>query len=189
LEQYPKGTFATLARLRIEELESKQQPTTPATKVGEQVVSFDEIEPGPLSRDAFASLGMQLLQRQGALGVYKSEPNMVLPKGRDRVLLVAGDRETSLTIAFNPPIERFGVTRIGTAGGASVPTWTLRAYDTEGKIIASTGEKHGLPSTPRQVSVEGSSIVRVQLDTDNRFGAGTWATWNSLPVAEFKITR
>jgi hypothetical protein len=29
----------------------------------------------------------------------------------------------------------------------------------------------------------------VQLRTDNRFGDGTWATWNSLPVAEFKITR
>ena len=189
LEQYPKGTFAALARLRIEELESKQQHATPATKVGEQVVSFDEIEPGPLSRDAFASLGVQLLQGQGAPGVYKPEPNMVLPKGRHQVLLVAGDRETSLTIAFNPPIERFGVTRIGTAGGASVPTWTLRAYDTEGTVIDSTGEEHGLPSTPRQVSVEGRSIVQVQLGTDNRFGDGTWATWNSLPVAEFKITR
>jgi hypothetical protein len=96
---------------------------------------------------------------------------------------------TLLTITFNAPIKRFSLTRIGTAGGASVPTWTLDAYDSEGKVVASTGEEHGLPPQPRQVSVEGSGIVRVQLGTDNRFGDATWATWNSLPVAELKVKR
>lgn len=160
-------------------------------KAGEKAVSFDQLVPGPLSPDAFASIGLRFMREQGAPGVFKPEPNMVLPQGRTQVLLVGGtgDRVTSLSIAFNTPIKRFSLTRIGTANGASVPTWTLNAYDSNGKVVASIGEEHGLPAAPREVSVEGSGIVRVQLSTDNRFGDTAWATWNSLPVAEFKIAR
>jgi hypothetical protein len=112
---------------------------------------------------------------------------MVLPEGRTQVLLVGGDRVTSLTFAFNAPISRFGLIRIGTAGGASVPTWQLDAYDSSGKLIDSTGEEHGLPAAPQRFFVEGGNIARVQLNTDNRFGDATWATWNSLPIVELEI--
>lgn len=173
----------------LRERESKPATSSSAIEVGEQVVTFDNLEPGPLAPGAFANKGIQFVNEKGVTGIYSSERNMVLPKGRNRVLLVAGDRMTSLTITFNPPIKRFSLTRIGTAGGASVPTWALYAYDSQSKVVASTGEKNGLPPNPREASVEGLGIVRVQLSTDNRFGDGTWATWNSLPVAEFKITR
>jgi hypothetical protein len=163
--------------------------SSPVTDAGEQVVTFDKLELGPLPPDAFASKGMQFVKEKGVPGIYRAERNMVLPKGRNQVLLVAGDRVTLLTITFNAPIKRFSLTRIGTAGGASVPTWTLSAYDSESRVVASTKEEHGLPPNPRQVSIEGLGIVRVQLSSDNRFGDGTWATWNSLPVAELKITR
>jgi hypothetical protein len=66
------------------------------------------------------------------------------------VLLVSGERVTSLTIAFKTPIKRFSLTRIGTAGGASVPTWTLDAFDSEGKVVESAGEEHGLPQMPQR---------------------------------------
>jgi len=102
---------------------------------------------------------------------------------------VDGGPQTRFSITFSAPIKRFSLTRIGTSGGASVPTWTLVAYDSQGNVVGSTGEEHGLPPQPNQFSVEGNNIVRVQLSTDNRFGAGTWATWNSLPVVEFRIQR
>jgi hypothetical protein len=73
--------------------------------------------------------------------------------------------------------------------GASVPTWTLEAYDSEGKVVGSAGEERGLPPKPQRFSIEGYGIVRVRLSTDNRFGSGTGATWNSLPVAEFETGR
>ncbi|MBV9299248.1 MAG: hypothetical protein JO066_09745 [Verrucomicrobia bacterium] len=85
------------------------------------------------------------------------------------------------------PISRFSLTRIGTGGGAYVPTWKLDAFNSEGKVVGSAGEEHGLPPVPQQFSVEGDSIVRVQLSTDNRLGSETWATWNSLPVVELKF--
>ena len=114
---------------------------------------------------------------------------MVLPAGRKQVLLVAGERVTSLTIVFNTPIRSFSLTRAGTAGGASVPTWKMEAFDGADNRVGSTGEEHGLPPTPQQFSINGDGIVRVVLSTDNRYGEGTWATWNSLPVAQFEFKR
>jgi hypothetical protein len=155
----------------------------------ERFVNFDSLPRGPLPADAFGDRGVRFVQGKGAPIVAEAERNMVLPKGRKQVLLVSGDRVTSVTMTFKKPLKRFALTRIGTAGGASVPTWTLDAYDSEGKVVGSAGEEHGLPPKPQQFSIEGDGIVRVQLSTDNRFGSGTWATWNSLPVTEFEIER
>jgi hypothetical protein len=161
----------------------------PRASAAAQTLAFSRLAPGALAPNAFGRSGLRFVPGQGAPGVYAREPNMVLPKGRDRVLLVAGERVTSLTMTFDPPVRHFSLTRIGTAGGASVPTWTLRAFDRAGRVVASAGEEHGLPPQPRRVSLEGRAIVRVQLDTDNRWGGGTWATWNSLPVVELEIAR
>lgn len=155
----------------------------------EGAVTFDGFAPGPLGEQALASQGISKLLGSAPTGVYKAEANMVLPPGRRHVLLIAGGPETSLWITFQTPIRRFSVTRIGTAGGASVPTWTMSAFDANGAKIASTGEEHGLPAAPREFTTEANGIAVVRLKTDNRFGAGTWATWNSLPVAEFRIER
>src|SRR5207302_7810145 len=103
------------------------------------------------------------------------------------VLLLGGEKVTSLTLNFSSPIHGFALLRVGASGGASLPTWELEAYDRDGKLLDSTGEQHGLPKTPQKFSVRGKGIVRVQLKTDNRYGDSTWATWNSLPVAEFEI--
>lgn len=160
--------------------------STPETALN--VLTFDQLQAGPLSPDAFAARGVRVVGGIGEPGVYRSERNMVLPPGRNNVLLLGGGaRVTSLTIAFRAPIKRFSLTRIGTAGGASVPTWRLEALDGAGKVVGSVGEAHGLPQTPQQFSVVGDGIVRVQLSTDNRFGKGTWATWSSLPVVEFEF--
>ncbi len=169
-----------------------QQPPDNTEQIAaprEQIVHFSKLEVGALQADAFGSVGVGFVQGNGAPGIYRFERNMVLPPGRKQVLLVAGERTTSLTIVFKTPIRRFSLTRIGTAGGASVPTWTLEAFDRAGNVVGSTGEEHGLPPTPQQFSIDGNGIVRVVLNTDNRYGEGTWATWNSLPVAEFEFTR
>lgn len=161
--------------------------TSTSTPTDEQVVTFDHFKIGPLAPNAIASQRVELVPQQGVPSVYEVGPNMVLPAGHSQVLLIDGGPQTQLTITFSAPIKRFSLTRIGTSGGSSVPTWNLEAYDSEGKVVSSTGEEHGLPSEPGQFFVEGSGIIGVRLSTDNRFGAGTWATWNSLPVVEFRI--
>ena len=57
------------------------------------------------------------------------------------------------------------------------------------KLVASTGETHGLTKTPQTFSVGGEGIVRVRLQTDNQHGNTVRATGNSLPVVEFEIER
>jgi hypothetical protein len=156
---------------------------------GTRLLHFEKQWLGWLATDAFKSAGVRWSQGEGDPRINEPEPNMVLPGGRSRLLVLVGGPVTSLTLKFAPPVKRFSLTRIGTAGGASVPTWTLEAFDARGREVGSTGEEHGLPPEPRQFSVAADEIVRVVLSTDNRSGQGTGATWNSLPVVEFELER
>jgi hypothetical protein len=170
-------------------------PSAPASEppsikqIASDVITFDQLTPGPLSEEAFADRGIHFATGKGAPGVYESEPNMILPPPCKRVLLLANEHVTSFSITFDAPVHRFAVSRIGTSGGASIPTWRMTGYDSNGKVIGATGEEHGLPSRPQYFAVKGAGIVRVELTTDNRHGEGTWATWSSLPVAAFGIDR
>ena len=168
-------------------------PVAPVTSVTVRrdsgPINFDAQKPGDLPANAFAARGVRFAAEKGVPQIFAAQPNMILPAGRVHVFMVGGATVTALTITFDEPIRRFGLTRIGTGGGASVPTWMLDAYDASGKVVASAGEEHGLPKTPQAFSVSDSAIVKVRLSTDNRFGNTVWATWNSLPVAEFEIER
>jgi hypothetical protein len=134
-----------------------------------QRLHFDQFAAGPLPSDAFVRTGVRSVQRDGVAGIYASDASMLLPTGRSQVLLVAGERTTSLSFDLDLPVRRFSLTRIGTARGASVPTWTLQAFDNKGATVDSTGEEHGLPAKPQQFSVGGAGIVSVVLSTDNRW--------------------
>ena len=164
-----------------------------STQVRDQLaattISFNDLAPGPISNDAFADRGLHLRKGKGNPGIYPSEPNMAIPFPYRTVLLLADERVTSLTIVFDDPVKRFALVRVGTTGGASIPTWTMKAYNGSGKLIGSVGEKHGLPPVARSFAVEGEGITRVEIVTDNRNGAGTWATWSSLPIAAFGFDR
>lgn len=159
----------------------------PTTASRDQILHFDQLAVGPLPADAFRSEGVSIRAGNGIPGIFTAEPNMVLPPGRKQVLLLGGSVVTSLTLSFATPVSSFSLLRIGTAGGASVPTWRADAFDGANKLVGSVGETHGLPATVQQFSIGGEGIVRVVLATDNRFGEGTWATWNSLPVVEFEV--
>jgi hypothetical protein len=152
-------------------------------------IHFDAEKLGTFAANTFAQRGVRFVAEKGEPLVMAAEANMVVPGDHKQVLLLGGERVTSLAIHFDHPLRRLGLKRIGTRGGASVPTWTLQAFDASGKVIASTGENRGLPQTPQTFSVSGPGIVSVRLQTDNRHGDSTWATWNSLPVAEFEIER
>ena len=152
-------------------------------------LNFDVLNAGAFPPNAFTARGARFVAEKGEALIAVADPNMILPDGRQNVLLLGGEKVTSLTIHFAEPLRRLGVTRIGTRGGTSIPTWSLEAFDAQGKLVASTGETHGLPKTAQTFSVSGAGIVRVRLQTDNRNGNTVWATWNSLPVVEFEIER
>ncbi|HWY52094.1 MAG TPA: toll/interleukin-1 receptor domain-containing protein [Chthoniobacterales bacterium] len=110
--------------------------------------------------------------------------HMVIGHGRTAVLMIAGGPTTALELELARPARKIFVERVGTSHGASVPTWRIDALDRAGRVLDSFGEEHGLPADARMVELRGEGIATVRLSTDNRFGAGTWATWNCLPVSE-----
>jgi RNase P/RNase MRP subunit p29 len=186
----------SLAVGQIAKVQATGKPAPPArtapvakTKTGTQVLHFNKQWLGWLATDAFKSAGVRWTLGEGDPRIDAPEPNMIVPSGRRRLLVLVGGPVTSLALEFTPPVKRFSLTRIGTEGGASIPTWTLEAFDARGKKVGAAGEEHGLPPQPQRFSVAGDGIVRAVLRTDNRFGEGTWATWNSLPVVEFEIER
>jgi hypothetical protein len=150
-------------------------------------IVFDDLSPGPLPADAFAAQGIHFIKGRGTPAIYEVQPNMVLLRTRKHVLLVSDERVTSVSITLDRPVRRFALVRVGTTGGASIPTWKMVGYDKTGKIIGRAGEEHGLPPGAKEFSVQGDAIARVELITDNRWGEGTWATWNSLPVSQFVL--
>ena len=181
------GASASQAPPRPPPLPVKPAPSSPRP-LGHGTVTtldFNLLPVGVLSPETFADHGVHIIPSQGTPGIYATEPNMVIPPVYRNALLLAGDRQTSLTFAFDSPIKRFAIFRVGVAGGASLPTWKMKAYDKSGTLIASAGEKRGTPKTPKPFAVQGKGISRVELETDNRNGAGTWATWSSLPIVSF----
>lgn len=112
------------------------------------LLHFDGQTPGPLPADWFADEGIHFVKGTGTPGVYKMEPNMV--GSRKHVLLVAGDRVTSLSVVLDRPVRRFGFVRIGTVNGASIPTWSMVAYDQTGNVAGRAGEEHGLSALPKE---------------------------------------
>lgn len=167
---------------------SSAEPTD-LGQMASRTVNFNQLPTGPLALDAFASEGLRLQKGKGEPGVYALEPNMRPPAPCQKVMLLGGERVTAFTILLDPPAKRFALYRIGTANGASVPTWKMTAYSAKGKSLGSTGETHGLPAEPKDFGVDAEGIARVEITTDNRYGSGTWATWNSLPIANFSFNR
>jgi hypothetical protein len=158
-------------------------PRVPSRSIS---IEFERFNPGPLPLDALSSFGVQLVSA-GTPTIVNAGHEMVLPPGRRHVLGINEGHTTSVTFSFTRPIGKFALVRIGVTNGASVPTWKLEALDRQGRVIDSVGEIHGLYSQPRAVSVSGPEVAAARLSTDNRNGAGTWATYNSLPIAEVQI--
>ena len=128
--------------------------------------------------------GLQVRSASGALSIVGATPNMAVGNGRGAVLLMAGGPVTYLELGLARPARQIFLERIGTRNGASVPTWRFEALDQSGRVLDSFDEQHGLPTTALRIELHGQGIVAMRLSTDNRFGAGTWATWNCLPVSE-----
>ncbi|MGZ5002591.1 MAG: hypothetical protein ACXWBM_05310 [Chthoniobacterales bacterium] len=162
-------------------------PTPPAGSAG--WLAFDQFKPGAVPAGLLAMHGGQIVAEQGVAQIAAAGPEMVLPLGHKKVFLVQGDRTTAIRFVFDPPITKFTLTRIGVINNASVPSWQLVALDSSGNIVDVVGELHGLYPKPHSYSVKGERIASVRLTSDNRYGSGTWATYNSLPVAQFQIER
>jgi TIR domain len=128
--------------------------------------------------------GLKVRSATGALAVAAATANMVLGHGRTAVLIVEGGPVTNLELELDRPARKIFLERIGTSHGSSVPTWRIESLDKSGQVLDSFGEEHGLPAEPRTVELSGQGIAAIRLSTDNRFGSGTWATWNCLPVSE-----
>ena len=165
------------------------QPNSPGLDITPRIrtVNFDKLKVDDLAVDALAKYGIAELRGEGQPLVYEAARSQVLPSGR-RHLLSAGTtstRTSRLSFTFTHPLMRFEVVRIGVTGGGSLPKWELKALDADGKVIAATGENEwGFDQQAKRFSVTASNIVAVQIDADNRFGDGTFATYSALPIAE-----
>lgn len=166
-----------------------QEEGSEVGRMAAEHVTFNELPLGPLTGDPFAAKGLRILPGKGKPIILAAEPNMVLPRPCTKVMLIGDTHVTSFSVRLDPPVRRFALYRIGTANGASTPTWKMMAYNAKGKLVGSTAETHGLPKQPQSFSIGGDNIVRVEITTDNRHGASTWATWSSLPIAAFGFDR
>jgi hypothetical protein len=196
-----KGTTAAVPAMPVATTQSASAPApakpnepteSPPNLAGHgpRIRTFDNYISGTaLPPDALEFTAGRIAASKGKPMIDTPGPEMVLPAGRERVMLIHGDRETSLTLTFDPPLKRFSLTRVGVIKGASVPAWRLESFDAAGNELESISEEHGLYEQPRTVSLERGAISRVRLLTDNRFGAGTWATYNGLPIAEIEMER
>lgn len=152
-------------------------------------IDFTRLAVGPFDLNALRGQGVRFIAKTGVPTVYAAEPNMVLPQSQTQVLLVGGSVVTALVVEFTSPVSYFSFMRAGTRNGASTPTWRAEAFGAGNRVLGAVGEEHGLPEHPQTFVLRGSGIVRVEIRTDNRFGTGTWATWNSLPVVELEARR
>ena len=167
----------------------------PASSETTVKIDFSTMAVGFLEQDAFAAHGVRALKTFGGRpAINDADPGMVLPRDFTRVLNVRGNSpQTSLVFEFDAPIRSFTVTRIG-GNPTSLPTWTLEAYDSGGRIIDTVSQMRGDTNEPRirapaTFTVRGSEISSVALAVDNRHGSGTWATYNCLPLAEIQFER
>ncbi|HVF72413.1 MAG TPA: toll/interleukin-1 receptor domain-containing protein [Chthoniobacterales bacterium] len=158
-------------------------------------INFDELTPGFLDSDAFASRGVRRLRTTGGKpAINAADAGMILKPGHQHVLNVRGnDPQTSLIFEFDPPIKRFTLTRIGADPG-SLPNWTLEARNATGQLVDSLSEMRGTPAEPRirvpgYFTVTADAISSVGVVVDNRNGTGTWATYNCLPLVEVEFQR
>lgn len=169
------------------------QPVTPELPIARQTrpreMTFGDLPLGNLEPDALATVGIRIEKKKGEPQIFAAQPNMLLPPSCKKVMMVGGDRVTSVDLHFDPPVKRFALQRVGTTSGASTPTWSMTAYNRSGKSVGKTGEEHGLPLTAKKFALEAAEIARVQINSDNRYGTGTWATRNSLPIAAVAFDR
>ena len=167
---------------------------SPAATVNVKL-NFSDIAPGFLTADALVAKGIQSVRTKGGrLAVNDGEAGMVFLPGHNRILNVRGsDPQTELAFDFDPPIKKFGLSRIG-GNPASLPTWSLEARDAQNYLLDSVADVRGAANEarirqPAYYSVKGRGIVRVILLVDNRNGTGTWATYNSLPLMGIDFER
>lgn len=170
-------------------------PAPPTSSEASVKIDFSTMAVGFLGEDAFAAHGVRALKTFGGRpAINDADPGMVLPRDYTRVLNVRGNSpQTSLVFEFDAAIRSFTVTRIG-GNPTSLPTWTLEAYDSSGRIIDTVSQMRGDTNEPRirtpaTFAVRGSAISSVALAVDNRHGSGTWATYNCLPLVEIQFER
>lgn len=156
-----------------------------------QKLTFDHLKAAAgLRPDTFAAQGIIIvLGSGGVVRIERAIPEMVLPAGRKQLLMVVQEPAASrYALAFTNPVHRVTITRPGVINGASMPKWKLTAMTNAGKILATTGEdKFGADPQARKFSVEANGIEQVDISVDNHWGAGTYATFSCLPIAEIEI--
>lgn len=155
------------------------------------LIVFDTLRLGPkLAADAFAPQGVTLeMGQDGDARIESAGAEMVLPPGRRQLLMVVQNPRTSeFSLVFKQPMRRVTITRIGVTRGASLPKWQLSARNAAGNMQASTGENDwSSDAKPRDFTVEADGIDRIDIFVDNRHGAGTFATYSCLPIAEIHL--
>ena len=83
---------------------------------------------------------MRLRAMKGKLVARPADNSMVMPAGCRTLLMMEGGRETELAFEFDPPVKFFAITLPGIKAGSSLPTYTLTAFNREGRQFDIAGD-------------------------------------------------
>jgi len=167
------------------------KPQSPSTgsRQGWITINMSDYPAGSLAPNVWAEHG--ILIKEGKAQIFPKSSAMVFP-GSGKAVMIANPYQTFsvFSLEFNPPIKSFKLTRIGVTGGSSLPQWAIEALSGAAVIVAESGEWFfSQPKDPKSFTLSGKGIYRVNLISENVYGSGTYATFNSVPIVSIEILR
>ncbi len=153
-------------------------------------VILDGVAEGNVTGDEFLKAGMRLRAVKGKLVARPADKSTVMPAGCRTLLMMEGGRVTELAFEFDPAVKFFAITLPGIKAGTSLPSYSLTAFNREGRPFDIAGQEHHAPSQtlPASIIMNTGEMSRVVLAVDNRLGDKMRTAFNCLPVFVIELT-
>ena len=154
-------------------------------------IILDGVGEGNVAGDEFLKAGMRLRAVKGKLVARTADKSMVMPAGSRTLLMMEGGQVTELAFEFDPPVKLFAITLPGLKARSSLPTYTLTAYNREGRPFDIAGQERHAPkqALPASIVMNTGEMSRVVLAVDNRAGEKARATFSCLPFFLVELAR
>ena len=154
-------------------------------------VVLDGVHEGDVAGDEFLKAGMRMRAVKGKLVARTADKSMVMPARCRTLLMMEGGQVTELAFEFDPPVKFFTIILPGLKAGSSLPTYTLTAYNRDGRPFDIAGQERHVPkqALPASIIMNTGEMSRVILAVDNRSGGKAPATLSCLPFFLVELAR